>query len=130
MAGRSSLTSSASSGPNAPGCVTSIERKAAPSSSMSAASSGRHDAVCVLHHEEQIEYSDRAVLHELHDRRGDAPAELVARKADDVYVDGADCHDLSLLGQRSSYMFERIAEVRAHLSFRCASIRRSSAHAA
>jgi hypothetical protein len=37
LGARSSLTSSASSGPNAPGCVTSIERKAAPSSSMYAA---------------------------------------------------------------------------------------------
>ena len=37
LAGRSSLTSSASSGPNAPGWVTSIATKAAPSSSRSAA---------------------------------------------------------------------------------------------
>ena len=112
MDGRSSLTSSASSGPNAPGCATSMERKAAPSSSMSAACERRHDAVCILHHEEQIEHSDRAVLHELQDRRGDTPGELVARKTNDVDVDGADCHDLSLFGTalRLKTVFERIAE--------------------
>ena len=48
----------------------------------------RDDAICILHHEEQIEHSNRAALRELHDRRGDTPGELVARKANDVYVDG------------------------------------------
>ena len=82
-----------------------MERKAAPSSSMSAACERRHDAVRILHHEEQIEHSDRAVLHEIQDRRRDTPGELVAGKTNDVDVDGADCHDLSLLGTRSSYMY-------------------------
>src|SRR5687768_17437899 len=60
----------------------------------------RHGAVCILHHEEEIKHSNRAVLHELQDRRGYPPGELVARKTDDVHVYGADCHDVSLLGLR------------------------------
>ena len=58
----------------------------------------RHGAVCILHHEEQIEDSNGAVIYELQDRWGDSPGELVARKANDVDVDGTDCHNLSLLG--------------------------------
>src|SRR5829696_7901142 len=57
----------------------------------------RHDALRILHDEEQIEHSDRAVLHEVQNRRGDPPGELVARKANDVDINGADCHGFSPL---------------------------------
>ena len=42
----------------------SIERKSAPSSSMSDACSGGHATGFVLHDEEQIEYPNRAVVDE------------------------------------------------------------------
>ena len=84
----------------------------------------RHGAVCILHHEEEIEHSNRSVLHELQDRRRDPSGELVARKTDDVYVDGANCHDVSLLGLPFHLnRFERITEAVNHASsLRCASI--------
>ena len=58
----------------------------------------RHDAVGILAQEEQIEDSDGAILDELQDRGRDAPAELVAREADDVDVERPDCHARSLIG--------------------------------
>src|SRR5262249_41984522 len=55
----------------------------------------RDDTLGVLAHEQKVDDADRAVLNELQDRRGDTPGELVARKANDVDVDGTDFHVLS-----------------------------------
>ena len=89
MDGRSSPTSSASSGPEHRLLdADSDEARALLVEGLSLEC--RDGAVCILHHEEQVEHPDRAVLYELHDRGGDTPGELVAWKANDVYVDGAD----------------------------------------
>src|SRR5262249_44682045 len=56
---------------------------------------GRHDAVRVLHDEEQVEDPDRPVVHELFDRRCYPAGELVAGEADDVDIDGSHFHGLS-----------------------------------
>ena len=69
-----------------------------PPSPMSAAASVVTTPSRVLAQEEQVEDPDGAVLDELQDGGRDAPAELVAREADDVDVDRPDCHARSLIG--------------------------------
>ena len=56
---------------------------------------GGDHAVSVLADEQQIDDADRGVVNQLHQRRGDASAELVARKPDNHHIYRAKRHNAS-----------------------------------
>src|SRR6476661_3586799 len=56
---------------------------------------GRNYAVSVLADEQQIDDADRGVVNQLHQRRSDAAAELVARKPDNHHIYWAEPHNAS-----------------------------------